>query len=511
MLATNKYEYTRMGKRDSCVVVCLHSWLQSLFHRDQISKGMRKRPRFESSATQTKVCSAVAFVALAVVLLIAPLRADDDKPRPKLPDAVQSIVDLARATAPEIFADTIVRLVESGKIPQRELQVELLEDALQAAGSATEPVRLIAIPGTPPDTREIYRSKAGELGLDAISLQSRILKNLLTVDRGKARELFEQVAHPVLDPRPCEDALVADVAPYYEIAGVIAQTAFTAEEKERGVQVQFLVGLLSAAKSPGELAAFAGAIENITFTPAQWQVLLVVLSEKLEKISADYRSFAVSFNAMQGAVSRLAEFGRANHVNVDGLIGSFRKYLVAQMTAPRCQPDIPVAIGEMEWFRPALSADEMKPSERRGSVKTHAYFESGDSKEMGERLKTITLWPDGNEVRVRAFVDPKVLSDFLLTFALWNPSGADVDVLHKRATVIKVLLATNLSDDDHARIVRLGVELLATSGAQRQNPAEWKWQTKSLSDAIGTGAADLFRASGNPGLLVYLSSSGTSK
>jgi hypothetical protein len=455
----------------------------------------------------------MAFVVVAAAFLIAPLRADDDKPRPKLPDAVQSIVDLARATAPEIFADTIVKLVESGKIPQRELQIELLEDAFQAAGSAIEPVRLIAIPGTPPDTREIYRSKAGELGLDAISLQARILKNLLTVDRGKAREVFEQVAHPALDPRPCADALVADVAPYYEIAGAIAQTAFTAEEKEHGVHVQFLVGLLSAAKSPGELAAFSHAIENITFTPAQWQVLLAVLSEKLEKIGADYRSFAVSFNAMQGAVSRLAEFGRANQVNVDGLIGSFRKYLVAQMTAPRCQPDIPIAIGEMNWFQPSLSSDEMKPSERRGSVKTLAYFGSGDSKEMGERLKTITLQPNGNEVFdsllskqtfVRAVVDPDVLSDFLLTFAVWNPSGSDGDVLHQRATVLKVLFATNLSNEDHDRIVRSSVQLLATSGAQRQSPAEWMWQVKSLSGAIGASVTDLFRASGNPGLLVYV-------
>jgi hypothetical protein len=508
------------------VLIGVHSWLQPLFHHDRVSNGMRRRPRCGLSGTQTKVRATKAGACAAIIafaaLLIAPLRADDDKPRPKLPDAVQSVVDLARGTAPEIFANTIVKLVESGKITQRELQVELLEEAFQAAGSAVEPVRLVAIPGTPPDTREIYRSKAGELGLDAISLQARILRNLLTVDRGRARELFDQVAHPVLDPRPCEDALVANVDPYYVIAGAIAQSAFTAEEKERGAQVQFLVGLLTAAKSPGELAAFAGAIENITFTPAQWQVLLVVLSEKLEKISADYRSFAVSFNAMQGAVSRLAEFGRASQVNVDGLIGSFRKYLVAQMTAPRCQPDIPIAIGEMSWFQPSLSADEMKPSERRGSVKTQAYFDSGDSKEMGERLKTITLRPNGNEVFdsllsrqtfVRAFADPDVLSDFLLTFALWNPSGADVDVLHKRATVIKVLLTTNLSDDDHARIVRLGVELLATSGAQRQNPAEWMWQVKSLAGSIdvGASASDLFRASGNPGLLVYLASSGTSK
>ncbi len=496
---------------------------------------MRKRPCFGSSRTQTKVCATViAFAAL----LIAPLRADDEKARPKLADAVQSIVDLARATAPEIFADTIVKLVESGKIPQRELQVELLEDAFQAAGSAIEPVRLIAIPGTPPDTREIYRSKAGELGLDAISLQARILKNLLTVDRGKARELFEQVAHPALDPRPCEDALVADIAPYYEIAAAIAQSAFTAEEKQNDAHLQFMVGLLAGAKSPGELAAFAGAIDNVSFTQGQWDVLRAVLAQKLETIGADYRSFAISFNAMEGAISKLAAVGRTNQLRgVDGLIGSFRKYLVAQMTAPRCQPDIPVAIGEMDWFQPSLTSDETKPSERQGAVKTHAYFESGDAKAIAENLKTAQaqvttalgealvrqaqaafrgLDPAGYTPAVGEAPDP---GDLLREFAKWSPAGSDVDVLHQKATILKGMLQNILrgllqhipAAADRDRVARLCVELLVRSGAQRQNPAEWMWQVKSLAGAMGASGSDLFQASGNPGLLVYLASSGTSK
>jgi hypothetical protein len=458
-------------------------------------------------------------------MFTARLRADDDRPRPKLPDAVQSIVDLARGAAPEIFADTIVRLVESGKIPQRELQVELLEDAFQAAGSAVEPVRLIAIPGTPPDTREMYRGLAGGLGLDAISLQSRILKDLLTVDRGKARELFEQVAHPVLDPRPCEDALVADISPYYEIAAAIAQSAFTAEEKEHGAHVQFLAGLLEGAKSPGELAAFAGAIENVTFTPAQWEVLLGVLSQKLEKIGADYRSFAVSFNSMQGAISRLAEFGRANRVeSADGLRGSFRKYVVAQMKAPRCAPDIPIALGETEWLQPSLTVDETNPSERRGAVKTHAYFESGDSKDIAQHLKAAQVQTGTalGQALVRqaeavtagytpSVGEPQDPGDLLREFATWSPAGSDVDVLHQKATVLKGLLQKWVAGADHDRVANLCVELLISSGAQRQDPAEWMWQVKSLAGAIGAGATNLFRPSGNPGLLVYLESSGTSK
>jgi hypothetical protein len=402
---------------------------------------------------------------------------------------VQSIVDLARGTAPEIFADTIVKLVESGKIPQRELQIELLEDAFQAAGSATEPVRLSAIRGTPPDTREIYRSKAGELGLDAISLQARILKNLLTVDRAKARELFGQIAHPSLDPRPCEDALVADIAPYYDIAAAIAQSAFTPAEKEVGAHAQFLAAGLTGAKSPGELAAFASTIENVTFTPAQWETVVAALSQKLLTVGPDYRSFAVSIYALQGAVFRLNEFGRANHLGaVEGLSASLRKYENAQMTAPRCSPDIETGEG--------LTDEESKRVERRGTIQPQMYFDSGDAKAMGDRLKSIASAPP-----------PDGLSEFLAAFGLWTPSGSEVDVLHQKATVLKALLQMKLSTTDHERVSMLWVDLLASSGAQRESPPEWMWQVKSMTGAAGFNPAQMaeaFRASGNPGLLVYL-------
>src|SRR5258706_4601640 len=188
-------------------------------------------------------------VLLALVCCAVAFAGDEKKPRPDLPPAVRPMVEVARAAAPEFFADTIVKLVETGKIPPRELQAELLEEAFNAASRAQEPVRLIAIPVTPPDTRAIYRGKAGELRMDALSLQARILHAMLTIDRPKTRELFERVARPSLEPRACEDLLVADVPAYYEIAGELPQSCFTANEKEKEVHVQFLATVLAGARS----------------------------------------------------------------------------------------------------------------------------------------------------------------------------------------------------------------------------------------------------------------------
>src|SRR5262249_49812734 len=137
-----------------------------------------------------------------LILLVAALLQASDEPPP--------IVELARTAPPEFFADAIVQLVRGGKVPSRDLQIELLEQAFAAAAKATEPIHLIAIPATPPYTRAIYRSRAADLNLDRLSLQGRILRELLTLDRKKARELFASVTRPILDPRPCEDPLIGD-------------------------------------------------------------------------------------------------------------------------------------------------------------------------------------------------------------------------------------------------------------------------------------------------------------
>ena len=124
---------------------------------------------------------------------MALLAADEKKVKPELPAAIRPLVELARATAPEIFANTIVDLVEKGTIPDRELRSDLLEEAFALAQEAKEPYRVMAIPATPQDTRALHRSKAVELKLDALSLESRMLKEMIRIDRVKARAMFDAV------------------------------------------------------------------------------------------------------------------------------------------------------------------------------------------------------------------------------------------------------------------------------------------------------------------------------
>ena len=74
--------------------------------------------------------------------------------------AVRPVVELARSAPFEFFADVIVQLVETGRIPARELQLDLLTEAFSAATRAQQPFRWIAIPGAPADNRPFYLARA---------------------------------------------------------------------------------------------------------------------------------------------------------------------------------------------------------------------------------------------------------------------------------------------------------------------------------------------------------------
>jgi hypothetical protein len=423
-----------------------------------------------------------------------------------LPPAIRPMVETARAAPPEMFADIVARLVEAGSIPQKDPQVDLLDEAFHAAAGAKEPVRLIAIQAIQPDTRAIYRAKAGQLGLDALSLQSRILKELLTVDRPKARELFDQMVHPAQDVRGCDDPLLRDLSPYYEIAGAIAQSAFTAAEKEKDVHIQFLLTVLSQVKSPTELAAFASALESVQLKREQFELLLASFAKTMESTDANFRSFAISIDTLQPEVETMTRRADSAHIGTEALVKAYRKYLVAQLTAARCNDNFSGAPNAVAWIgmrTSPLSADETTPAKTEGVVKANPYFQLPDSQQVALGLRQLQAGdhsaPDW----------PSRLADFLRDYSAWQPPGDEMDVFHQRATVLAALLAAVPPGDDRDHILAMCDALLQSSDAEQQSPAEWLWQAKRLMEAAGADAPKMlasFRASGDPALLLYAGS-----
>jgi hypothetical protein len=385
-------------------------------------------------------------------------------------------VAYAADPAPEIFADTVLR--------SEHPEVARLEEAFAVATRAQEPTRLTAIFGTPAESRAMYRSKAGELLLDRLSLQCRIVKAVLPLDPKKARELFHQITRPKPEPRPCEDPLVGDASIYYE-------TAILLDRSE-----PFLKTVLSGIQSPNELAAFVHAIQSVQLKQTEWDSLLATLATKLETIDDDYRPFALSIGAMRPEIEALAKRSPASMLPL-----SFRTYLVAQMRAPRCAEDFGEAAQVVDWFNssfrgdaPAIAEAETTPAKRGGAIQPAPYFEAEDSRGLGSALTRLQFGEDGKPRTPadRATAEWRKLQiDFLRDLDAWQPAGSAADVLHQKAYVFRAVLALTPPGPDRDQLVATFESFVKSSQAKTESPAEWLQVTQalacSLNDSAGQG------------------------
>jgi hypothetical protein len=432
---------------------------------------------------------------------------------PPLPKETESVVAAARSAPPEIFADALVRLVEGGKIPSIAWQKALLQDAFTATQQAHEPVRLISVPGLATDTRASFRGRAGDLQLDALSLEARVLRTLLTVDRVSARQMFQAIPPVRLDTPACEDPLVPDASAYYDAAGAVAQSAFSPEEKKQSAHAQFLIGVLAGATTPAEMAGFAHALAAVDLNGPEMEMVAGALEAKLDALPVNYRSFALKIEDLADGLDFFGARGRAQGVSTTALGAAFRRFLVAQMKGARCGEDLNQAtnfastlpvkyLGDLA----PLTSDEMKPSKRGAQFEAKSYFDADHSKELADSLNRLRFPSEGRPFSEdqRSTGTWKVLfSDFLRDFQAWSPSGSDIDILHQRLTVLRWLIELTPPGDDRTRVLRLCVTTLHSGGADRQSPAEWFWQAKSILSAAGADeamVADAYRASGVAGL-----------
>lgn len=409
-----------------------------------------------------------------------------------------SVLELARKAPPEFFADAAIKLAERGEVSASERQ-PLLEEAFQAAKHAHDPVRLVAIPIAGMETRAGLRNSAGALGLDALSLESRVLKLMAATDATRALELFQSLDRPALEMRPCEDPMIADASAYYETLGLLAPG-----------QTPLLMLAVGQARSPSELASLAKMLAaDRVLQKDDLRLVAGALALKLGSAAVDYRAFTLTADELRIGLDGIA--GIAGVGATPQLGEAVRKFATEQMSWPRCDEEFGDAKWFVEWFNKGFrgAVNQGKPDPIReeetwatkflGRFKTERYFESGDAKQISEDFAKLRVSRGRPEWR-------EALAGFLKEFSAWKPEGADIDQFHQRMTVLHGLFQLIPPSEDRDALAARAVEYLRSSGVERQYPAEWLLQVKSFaSTAAGdrTKLMTAFQKSGDPGLAVF--------
>jgi hypothetical protein len=409
---------------------------------------------------------------------------------PNLPQPYQSIVELAQSAPPEFAADALLRVVESGKVADVNTRRDLVEQAFRLAASAKFPVRMRGVPGSTVDTRSGNLSQAYDLKLDALSLQSRAIRDLLSIDPAKARELFLTMPKPALAPLSCGDALVYDVSDFYQTLASVANSTFSRAEREKEEHINFLVDYLGQATSPAQLAPIARVIRTVNITLVQREILWNRFNGLLEGIQPDDRSFS-------GSMADLSQLGSPE------IQASLDKY---RQRSTGCKDDMSA---------PVRANGDAEPPKIVTTPKIERYWQSPEAQR---------LLVDANKLRYNSigqvFSDgerstpewQQQLSDFLSELADWSPSAekSEADFYNQKCVVFEALVELIPPGPQRDKTLQAFIDFIGNSNLQQQSPVEWFLHAHSMLERVrstNTGEPakllEAYQSSGNAVLALY--------
>jgi hypothetical protein len=405
----------------------------------------------------------------------------------KLPEPYQSLADLARGAPPEFTADALLRIIEQGRLADKGARRDLMEEAFHIAAGAKFPVRMQGLPGTTTDTASGSLSRAYALKLDALSLESRAVRDMLPLDSANARKLFGEIARPMLAPLTCDDALVYDLSDFYQALGAVVNGTFTPKERAKDEHLNFLNDYLGQATSPQEIEPLAQVIPSVGATPQQREGLWARLGGLLESMQTDERSYAAS----------LPGLGALTLIELHSSLDKYRqKYHACEGDASSAPPD---------------ASKKAAPATKNPSTpKLDPYWQSGASQQLlasGKKLRYSS--PNNTPLSDADRSTPEwqqQATDYLNLLDGWTPDQetSEPDYYHEKCTVLTALIELSAPGPLNDKLVADYVDFISSSGMYRQSPAEWYLEPQTLLERFQANAAmratilDAYQRSGNP-------------
>src|SRR5262245_39496187 len=207
---------------------------------------------------------AVAIALLAAFTLSSVTLAQSTRAAPPRDRVIESLVFDARGVPPEFSADVLLQLAGSPRVTDQAWRRELIEEAYLRAYSAADSYRITATAGGTQNNRQGAQVIASDTALTRGSLQTRAAQLMVTVDKRRAREMFDWIDLD-LSSATCDSPLVPSVDEYYTTLAVLARQGFGADPQSRSDALRFLTLYLFHAHLPTEMPAVAKALR--TFRP----------------------------------------------------------------------------------------------------------------------------------------------------------------------------------------------------------------------------------------------------
>lgn len=325
------------------------------------------------------------------------VRAADEQKTPQEDTLVTNLIFDARSHAPEIAADALITIAESGKVKGLQLRHQILEEAFALADRAQHPVRIRYTGSAHTPISFLYLGF--ELKLDRLALRSRVIKAFLKFDKAKARKLFLNEMEPDIElpPLGCENAVrYYDVTDYYETAAAVFSETFSPKERSDPAFAYSILPFIERMSSPAQANPVVKMLVGMNLKPAQLSLLATSYGQALAKIRNDDFTFRISASEYSGIKDLSNTLGENTPGGQPGVINAYRDYVIKQLNGPRCSDGIkkdlsdplnpkyqlPVFVQRLNnglFKEKPIGADEIAPESIVKATKSPYYWDSPKS------------------------------------------------------------------------------------------------------------------------------------
>ena len=354
----------------------------------------------------------IKSIALLVLLAASRVAAQD---LPPLPSDTARLIDEARSLPPEFSADILLRLADSRIIEDRAWKRQLIEEAFKVGVRASLPYRKTGEATTDSRASRAYWDN----GLEGLTLQTRAVQAILSLDSQRARIMFEEIPNPEVPSLSCQVTGAPNLSAYYETAAKLVEQAFTAEQRAKLEHIEFLKAIIGRMRSPAHVTPAVKLIFKAPVTSAERSQLVNAFANMLPTIQGSPRVFgAVTFQlvpvsapvqlpaGIRPAAPLLeAPTGQLPPQVVETaaeLVPALRAYILKHVAGPRCSEDfrigqLPRVVNDFNYLVSALdpagsryrpiSSDELRASTDAGTYPRQSWWVSDRSKQVIQALQ----------------------------------------------------------------------------------------------------------------------------
>jgi hypothetical protein len=155
----------------------------------------------------------------------------------------RKLADRAEVLPPELEADALIRIVALKSRPQSAKQKKLLlSDAFDAAMHAKYEAPVVGLTTANTDSDVGAVSEALDLGLDRLSLQSRVVSSMAPIDATAAEDRLRQIVMPMAQSLSCDDETRNVLTPFYDAAGNVLKAQELPDRRRK--LAEWLLGTL---------------------------------------------------------------------------------------------------------------------------------------------------------------------------------------------------------------------------------------------------------------------------